>query len=126
MILRREITGRWGFTAALSRRAPLAVVVAQPEQVLENDVERYGDGSLDSHACDCNIAKRTALEDKAVVTTEQIVDARRNLDGDRKEEPCISRESTDPLYRNVKTLVDAQIPKYRGNPDAPWLQSLRY
>lgn len=46
-------------TVALSCLALLAIVVAQLEQVLQNDVERYGDGSLDSHACDCNIAKRT-------------------------------------------------------------------
>lgn len=51
------LCGSREFTVALSCLSFLAIVVAQLEQVLQNDVERYGDDSLDSHACDCNIAK---------------------------------------------------------------------
>lgn len=46
---------------ALSSFPFFTVVVTQLEQILQNDVERYRNASLDSHASYCNIAKYTTL-----------------------------------------------------------------
>jgi len=47
----------------------LAVVVTQPGEVLQDDVKRYGDDSLDPHASDCNvkryIARGEGISDRA-------------------------------------------------------------